>query len=166
MMTHDQQVRDALKVLVPDKNDRAQCMRDVEHALEEIYWASLDPRPNNKDVRKAVRELLAALRNCQMKFNALHRLDEAHAHELMMAPLDFSNHIAAYTEWLAEPTDKPRRRAAKNKCAVKEARVLVLKYCKRKQDRSVTRRNAWYKLSAIFAGDKTLNLLNHMRLQK
>jgi hypothetical protein len=147
MMTRAEQLRRALKVLAP-----AQCKGDIEAALDAIEWDGVEPKPNSGEVRKAVKRLLKQLEDCKRAYEALQKLDHAHAHELM-TPLDLSEHIALYEEWLSEPAGKPRRSAAKQEAAVKEARVLVLKYCKRKQDHSPTRKNAWHRLSRILAGD-------------
>ncbi|MEI9805357.1 MAG: hypothetical protein WDN48_14200 [Pseudolabrys sp.] len=141
----------------------SQCKSDIEDALDNIEWDGLDPKPNSKQVREAVKRLLKQLEDCKREYEALHKLDCAHAHELMRGAPDLDVHIATYKEWLSERPGQPRRSAAKQMCAVKEARTLVLKYCKSEKDHSTTRGNAWHKLSAILAGDDQLDLFNHMR---
>jgi hypothetical protein len=161
-MTREEQVRAALVVLSPTKDEREKCIEDIELALAEVEDDSLDPRPNSKKIRAAVKQLHAALRNCQIKFKGLHRFDEAHAYELMMVPLDLNDHIAACKEWIDDEV-KPRRRAAKQKSAVAHARALVRQYRKEKKERTVRRGNAWHQLSAVLAGDPQLDLFRHMR---
>jgi hypothetical protein len=166
-LTHNQQVRSALTVLDPAQDAHAQCRSDIEEALDDIEWGSVVPKPNNKDIRDVLKQLIPALKKSQNLFNALSKLDDAHAHECMIGPLDLRSDIAALEKWYSEPTEKPRRTSYKQKAAVKEAHALVLKYCKRKQDRSIRRgKNAWYRLSAILAGDPQLDLFNHMRAMK
>lgn len=156
MLTREQQVKAALKVLSP-----AQCASEIEAALEAIEGDGLEPRPNSKEVRAAVGRLLNRLKQCKLEYKKLHKLDHAHAHGLMRDAPDLDIHIATYEEWLSV-TQPPRRSAAKQKAAVKEAWALVEKYCKRKQDHSVRRRNAWHTLSGILAGDG-LDHYNEMR---
>ena len=165
-LTHDQQMRQALNVLKPPQDAHAQCESDIEAALDVIEWDGLDPRPNSAKIRKVVKPLLAALQRCKYAYNALFAIDEAHAHELMRDAPDLNVHIATYQEWLSERPGKPRRAAVKQRCAVKEAHALVLKYCKSKKEHSKTRDNAWHKLSAILVGDDKLDLFNHMRATK
>jgi hypothetical protein len=162
-LTPEQQVSKALKVLDP-LEAKAQCKREVEAALDNINEGDgLEPRPNSKEVRAAVKRLLNRLEQAKREYEKLHKLEHAHAHELMMNAPNLDNHIAAYEEWLSVKPDPPRKSAARQSAAVKEARTLVLKYCKREQDHTATRGNAWYKLAAILFGDDQHDLYNHMR---
>lgn len=162
-LTHEQQVRKALNELKPSQDTKALCKTDIEAALDTIEWDGLDPKPNSKKIRVAVRRLLNRLEQCKSEYEKLQKLDHAHAHELMRGAPDLDVHIETYKEWLSEDSPPPRKSAAKQKAAVKEARALVLKFCKRKQDASATRKNAWHRLAAILAGDDQLDLFNHMR---
>jgi hypothetical protein len=161
MLTHTQQVRRALKELAPAGNERAQCAAAIEDALEEIEFDALVLVAQKKETRRLVAQLYGALRKCQSLHKALMRLDAKCGG--IVAPLDLSEEIACYEEWLAEPTERSGDRALRQKSAVKHARALVVKYRPRKQDYTLTRRNAWHRLSAILAGDKKLDLFNHMR---
>jgi hypothetical protein len=156
-LTHDQQVRQALIVL--KQAAHSQCESDIEEALQDIMMDGVDPKPYSKNTKLVVVPLLASLKKTQSLYDKLLPLDD---YGLMM-PLDLSEHIALYEEWRDERSDKRSRSAPKQKAAVKEARALVLKYCKSKKEHSKTRGNAWYKLSAILAGDDQSDLFNHMR---
>ena len=113
-----------------------------------------------------MKPLLAALRKSQNLYNQLFAIDDAHAHELMRDAPDLNVHIATYQEWWTERPGQPRRAAVKQRCAVKEARALVMKYCKKKKEYSRKRKNKWWKLSAILFGDPQPDLFRHMRTFK
>jgi hypothetical protein len=158
-LTHDQQVRQALNVLKPPQDAHAQCESDIEEALQDIMMDGVEAKPYSKNTKAVVAPLLASLTKTQSLYDKLLPLDD---YGLMM-PLDLSEHIALYKEWLDESSDKRSRSAPKQKAAVKEARALVLKYCKSKKEHSKKRGNDWHKLSAILVGDDQLDLFNHMR---
>lgn len=161
-LTPDQQMRKALVLLAPPRAKRDQCKRDIEAALENINEGDgLEAQPNSGPVREAVERLLKQLEDCERAYKALFKLDHAHAHELM-SPLDLSEQISLYKEWLSVGPGPPRKSAAKQQAAVKDARTLVLNYRGEKEARK-TRGNAWHELAAILFGDDQHDLFNHMR---
>jgi hypothetical protein len=163
-LTHDQQVTNALALLAPKAAEHGQCNRDVEAALMDIMSNGVDPKPYSRDTKDVVRPLIAALTRARDLHKKLVPLDDYG----IVSPLDLENlngQIAFYEEWRDERPDSLHRTSPKQQAAVKEAHALVLKYCG-KQFARATRKNKWWKLSAILFGDDQHDLLRHMRAFK
>ena len=152
-LTRDQQVRKALKVLAPSAAERAECVDEIKSAIEDEVECSDWPTPNSKKVRQAIKKYLQTLRRAQIAHKELFKLDLITGGALAPLPPSIIEEIEFCEEWLKEPTDPPRRTAYKQRAAVKEARTLVLKYCKQKKDATQTKGNKWHSLSAILFGD-------------
>jgi hypothetical protein len=160
-----QAVTNALVVLAPAQATRDQCRSDIEDALENVDWEGVEPKPYSKKTKLVVAALVASLMKARNLHIKLEPLDDYG----IMSPLDLrhlNEQIAFYEEWLAERPDGPHRKSAKQKAAVKEARALVMKYCKKKKEYFGRRKNKWWKLSAILFGDPQPDLFRHMRAFK
>lgn len=164
-MTREKQIKLALDELKPLQDAHAQCKRDIDDALDAIEWNGLNPKPYSTKTKNVVKQLVAALTRARNLHNQLVPLDDYG----IVSPLDLENlngQIAFYEEWRDERPDSLYRTSFKQQAAVKEARALILKYCEgNKKDYSATRKNKWWRLSAILFGKK-IDLLRHMRALK
>ena len=163
MMTPEQQVKAALKILAPPPRLRNAVQEEIEYALSEIDAMCSSAKPPSTKVKTKLRSLLASLKKSQ---NIARELAEQDL-RWRRFPLDLIEHMERCSRQLRMPAGPKRRSADREKFAVAHAQALLFdalfnKYADMK-DLAVTRENKWYRLSAVLFGNEGHNLYRHMR---
>jgi hypothetical protein len=153
MMTRDEQVRAALKVLAPTSDQREACKERIEDTLNVVGvtndgWKEL----RTKKTKLKLRPFLAALRRVQAAHNALPPQVKFYA----FRDPDFKRQIEACDRLLAKPSVP--KTPTKQRLAATEARALLIHYGR---PVATTRRGKWCQLAAILYGDQSANFYHH-----
>jgi hypothetical protein len=169
MVTRDQQVRKALELLAPPPRQRAECQHDIGLALDRVEWGAAAARSfrvaGSKKGKAGLRRYCAALRRLRI---AYHSLDPAIRPWFSLAetayvagkPTVIDREIARVEAFLDRPSPPPRREASRNKAAVAAAYDLLGWWGLKT---AVTRGGKWAQLAKILAGDRAVDLFDHLR---
>lgn len=168
-MTRDQQIRKALELLAPPPNDRAECRHDVGLALDRVERRAAAARSfrvaSSKEGKASLRRYCAALRRLR---NAYNSLDPAIRPWFSLAETAYvtgkatviDREIARAETFLGRPSTPPRREASRNKAAVAAAYDLLEWWVHKAV---ATRGGKWAQLAQILAGDRAVDLFDHLR---
>jgi hypothetical protein len=160
-MKREEQVRAALAVLRPPPRLREVYKREMERSLDSIE-RSVHLREAMKTPKRKIELHISALRRA---LRTIPYKDARFAELLTRRITLFKNQLEP-PDWL-EPRSRgrtarrpPKRDAYRQKIAVVEAEGLLINFDYRVP---LTRGGDWHKLSAIFYGDRSADLFNHMR---
>jgi hypothetical protein len=168
-VTSDQQIRKALELLAPPPNDRAECRHDVGLALDRVERRAAAARSfrvaSSKEGKASLRRYCAALRRLR---NAYNSLDPAIRPWFSLAETAYvtgkatviDREIARAETFLGRPSTPPRREASRNKAAVAAAYDLLEWWVHKAV---ATRGGKWAQLAQILAGDRAVDLFDHLR---
>ena len=169
VMTRDQQIRKALALLAPPSRHRAECLRDIELALDRMERGTAAARSfrvaGSKKGKAGLKRYCAALRRLR---HAHYALDPALRPWFSLAetayvagkPTVIDREIAIAEAFLAQPSRPPRRDASRNKAAVAAAYDLLDWWGHKTV---VTRSGKWAQLAKVLAGDQAVDLFDHLR---
>jgi hypothetical protein len=169
LLTRDQQIRKALKLLAPPPSQRAQCRQDIGAMLDRVEYGAVSARSfrvaSSKKGKAGVRRYYAALRRLRSAYNALDPavrpwFSLTETAYIAGKPTLIDREITTAENFLDRPSPPPRRAADRNKAAVAAAHAL-LSWWGRKA--VVTRGGKWEQLSKILAGDLSVGLFDHLR---
>jgi hypothetical protein len=162
-------VKDALKILNPKPAERERCLENIKDAFELIEHGGVFFMPRSMQSKKAIAELLAALKRAR---DAKAKLPWVAA-RLVEIACDFETAIAFCENERKHSTSLPKSGppSHRQQLAVQTAYDLVQAWLVQRrsiyQAASLSRQSEWYKLSAILFGNKNISLLAHMsRYQK
>ena len=171
-MTRDQQIRKALELLAPPPGERAECQYDIGLALDRVESGAAAARSfrvaGSKKGKAGLRRYCAALRRLRTAYRSLDPairpwFSLAETAYVAGKPTVIDREIARAESLLDWPSPPPRRHASRNKAAVAAAYDL-LQWWGRKA--AVTRGGKWAQLAKILAGDRTVDLFDHLRKLK
>ena len=168
-MTRDQQIRKALKLLAPPPGERAECQYDIGLALDRVESGAAAARSfrvaGSKKGKAEVRRYCAALRRLRTAYRSLDPairpwFSLAETAYVAGKPTVIDREIARAESFLDRPSPPPRRHASRIKAAVAAAYDL-LQWWGHKA--AVTRGGKWADLAKILAGERTVDLFDHLR---
>ena len=168
-MTRDQQIRKGLELLAPPPGERAECQYDIGLALDRVESGAAAVRSfrvaGSKKGKAGLRRYCAALRRLRTAYRSLDPairpwFSLAETAYVAGKPTVIDREIARAESLLDWPSPPPRRHASRNKAAVAAAYDL-LQWWGRKA--AVTRGGKWAQLAKILAGDRTVDLFDHLR---
>jgi hypothetical protein len=171
-VTRDQQIRKALELLAPRPHQRAECQHDIGLALDRVERRAAVARSfrvaGSKGGKAGLRRYCVALRRLR---NAYCSLDPAIRPWFSLAEIAYvpgeatiiDREIAKTEAFLERPSPPPRRDASRNKAAVAAAYDL-LEWWGHKA--AVTRGGKWAQLAKILAGERAVDLFDHLRAFK
>jgi hypothetical protein len=168
-VTRDQQIRKALELLAPPPRQRAECQHDIGLSLDRVESGAAAARSfrvaGSKKGKAGLRRYCAALRRLHTAYRSLDpaiRPWFSHAETAYVAgkPTVIDREIARAESFLDRPSPPPRRHASRNKAAVAAAYDL-LQWWGHKA--AVSRGGKWAQLAKILAGDRTVDLFDHLR---
>jgi hypothetical protein len=169
-MTRKQQIHQALRLIAPPTQQRAECEQDIKFALSrvdrEVKAARAFQVATSKKGKAQVRRYYAALRRTRSAYNAL---DEAIRPWFSLTetayvagkPTLIDRQIEIAESFLDRPSPRPRKEAKRNKVAVDAACDLLAWH-----KVAATRDGNAERLSKILAGDLTVDLFDHLRESK
>jgi hypothetical protein len=160
-VTREEQTTAALELLAPQPPDRDECLHDVGVALDRVEFGAAAARSfrvaGSKEGRGKLQSYLAALRRVKIAYGAL---DPVIRPWFSLPQADIDREVVIATDFLARPSRRSGGSdASRNKAAVRVACDLLGLW-----DRKVpcTRGGEWAQLAAILAGDRDLDLFDHM----
>jgi len=171
-MTRKQQIHQALRLIAPPTQQRAECEQDIKFALSrvdrEVKAARAFQVATSKKGKAQVRRYYAALRRTRSAYNAL---DEAIRFWFSLTetayvagkPALIDREIEIAESFLDRPSPRPRKEAKRNKVAVDVACDLLAWWGRKV---AATRGGNAERLSKILAGDLTVDLFDHLRESK
>ncbi len=168
-MTRDQQIRKALELLAPPPGERAECQYDIGLALDRVESGAAAARSfrvaGSKKGKAGLRRYCAALRRLRTAYRSLDPairpwFSLAETAYVAGKPTVIDREIARAESFLDRPSPPPRRHASRNKAAVAAAYDL-LQWWGHKA--AVRRGGKWAQLAKILAGDRTVDLFDHLR---
>ena len=168
-MTRDQQIRKALELLAPPPGERAECQYDIGLALDRVESGAAAARSfrvaGSKKGKAGLRRYCAVLRRLRTAYRSLDPairpwFSLAETAYVAGKPTVIDREIARAESLLDWPSPPPRRHASRNKAAVAAAYDL-LQWWGHKA--AVTRGGKWAQLAKILAGDRTVDLFDHLR---
>jgi hypothetical protein len=168
-VTRDQQIRKALELLAPPRNDRAECRHDVGLMLDRVERRAAAARSfraaSSKEGKASLRRYYAALRRLRDAYKTLDpairpwfSLSEA-AYVTGKATV-IDREIARAETFLDRPSPPPRREASRNKAAVAAAYDLLEWW---RHNATLTRGGKWAQLAQTLAGDRAVDMFDHLR---
>jgi hypothetical protein len=170
-VTRDQQVREALKLLAPSPRERTEWQHDIELALDRVKRDTAAARSfrvaGSKQGKAGLRRYLAALRRLRQTY---YSLDPAIRPWFSLAETAYvagktviDREIAKAEAFLYRRSPPPRRDASRNRAAVAAAYDLLRWWG---HQPAITRGGRWAELAKILAGDRTVDLFDHLREYK
>jgi len=168
-VTRDQQIRKALELLAPPPGERAECQYDIGLALDRVESGAAAARSfrvaGSKKGKAGLRRYCAALRRLRTAYRSLDPairpwFSLAETAYVAGKPTVIDREIARAESFLDRPSPPPRRHASRNKAAVAAAYDL-LQWWGHKA--AVRRGGKWAQLAKILAGDRTVDLFDHLR---
>jgi len=168
-VTRDQQIRKARELLAPPPGERAECQYDIGLALDRVESGAAAARSfrvaGSKKGKAGLRRYCAALRRLRTAYRSLDPairpwFSLAETAYVAGKPTVIDREIARAESFLDRPSPPPRRHASRNKAAVAAAYDL-LQWWGHKA--AVRRGGKWAQLAKILAGDRTVDLFDHLR---
>jgi hypothetical protein len=171
-LTRNEQIRKALELLAPPPDCRRECEYDITLCLSIVTQRADVARSfrmaRSKEGKARIRRYYAALREVLAAYRALDPairpwFSLAETAYVAGKPTVIDREIARAEAFLSRPSPRPRREASRNKAAVAAAYDL-LRWWGRKA--AVTRGGEWAELAKILAGNRTVDLFDHLRAFK
>ena len=168
-MTIGQQIRKARELLAPPRHQRVECLHDISRALVASNTAlplrDLSGWLARTKGKAGLKRYCAALQRLR---NAYNSLDPAIRRWFSLAETAYvagnttviDREIAKAELFLNRPSLPPRRDASRHKIAVAAAYDLLEWWG---HNAAVTRGGKWAQLATILAGDRTVDLFDHLR---
>jgi hypothetical protein len=169
VVTRNQQVRKALKLLAPPPSRLAECHYDIGVALDRVEHSAAAARSfreaGSKKGRAALRRYVAALRRLNQAYVSL---DPAIRPWFSLVERAYiagtatiiDREIAMAEAFLNRPSLPPRRDASRAKAAVAAAYDLLKWWG---HNAAATRGGKWAELAKILAGNSAADLFDHLR---
>jgi hypothetical protein len=160
LVTRDEQITAALELLAPPPRDRAECLHDINVALDSIDFNAAAARSFKLTRSKAGKKKLGTYRAALRRVQAAYRALDPAVRPWLSLPQGIEREIAIADDLLAQQSRRSGGSdASRNEAAVREAHNL-LKW--RGYEVACTRGGKWARLAAILAGDQDLDLYDHM----
>ena len=164
-MTKDQQIQEALKLLDPPAAEREECLHEIHRALGRVENFTAFARSSRASRLKkgGLLPYHAALRRLLRAFDSLDPAIKpwlSLAHPAYTTRARIEAEIAKTEAFLKQPPAPPRRDGSRNKAAAAAAYDLLTW---RGHNPTVTREGTWEELAQILAGDRTVDLFEHLR---
>jgi hypothetical protein len=165
----DQQIRKARELLAPPLHARVECQCDISRALDRVEHGAAAARSflvaGSTEGKTGLKRYCATLQKLRNVYNSL---DPAIRRWFSLAETAYvagnttviDREIARAESFLNRPSLPPRRDASRHKIAVAAAYDL-LEWWGHKA--AVTRGGKWAQLATILAGDRTVDLFDHLR---
>ena len=164
-MTKDQQIQKALKLLAPPAAEREVCLHEIHRALGRVgnFTAFARSSRASRSKKGGLLPYQAALRRLLRAFDALAPAIKpwfSLAHPAYTTRARIEAEIAKIEAFLKQPPAPPRRDGIRNKSAAAVAYDLLTW---RGHNATVSRGGTWEKLAQILAGDRTVDMFEHLR---
>jgi hypothetical protein len=169
VVTRDQLIREALKLLAPRRTQRSECLHDIRLALDRVKCEAAAARSfravGSKQGKAGLRRYAAALQRLRQAYYSLDPASRpwfslAETAYLAGQPTVIDREIAKAEALLDRRSPPPRREASRNKAAVAAAYDLLAWWGHKA---AVTRGGKWEALAKVLAGDRKVDLFDHLR---